>query len=195
MTFQFQVKTNEASLVHALKSGDESSFECLVREYGGYLMTITRRYLKSEADVQDSVQDTFLQAYQSFATFEGRSSIKSWLHRIAVNTALMRIRSKDRRPEALIDDTPSLFDEEGNRLESEAEFLNSIESDVIDKQSKESIRNHINELSELPRKLLMLRDIEGYSTDETAELMNMSVTAVKTGLHRARRALKQAIQA
>lgn len=184
----------EASLVNGLKNGDNASFEYLVREYGGYMMTVTRRYLKSEADVQDSVQESFLQAYNAIQKFEARSTVKSWLHRIAVNTALMRIRASSRRPEGLIDDTPSLFDDNGNRLESGIELLPSVESEAIGTQTRDCVRRYIQTLPDLSRDLLMLRDIEGYSTEETADLMSMSIASVKTGLHRARRALKQAIQ-
>lgn len=187
-------KNDELSLVKGLKNGDQASFEYLVREYGGYLMSVTRRYLKSEADVQDSVQDSFLQAYNAMKKFEGRSNVKSWLHRIAVNTALMRIRANGHRPEGLIEDSPSLFDESGNRLESGVELLPSVESEAINTQTRDCVRRYIQTLPDLSRNLLLLRDIEGYSTEETADLMSLSIASVKTGLHRARRALKQAIQ-
>ena len=157
-------------------------------------MTITRRYLKSEADVQDSVQDTFLQAFRSVGKFEGRSSIKSWLHRIAVNSALMKIRAQGRRMEELEDDSASLFDDRGKRIETEPEIGHSAEDVAINNETLTAVREHIEQLPELSRNLLLLRDIEGYSTEETAELLNISVASVKTGLHRARKSLKKQIE-
>ncbi len=185
---------SEITLLDKLRQGDSASFEQLIREHGGYLMTITRRYLKSEADVQDSVQDTFLQAFRSVGQFEGRSSIKSWLHRIAVNSALMKIRAQGRRMEELVDDNANLFDEHGKRIESEPEIGDSVEDEAITKETRKSVRIHIEQLPELSRNLLLLRDIEGYSTEETAELLSISIASVKTGLHRARKSLKKRIE-
>lgn len=183
----------EAALLEKLRQGDNASFEQLIREHGGYLMTITRRYLKSEADVQDSVQDTFLQAFRSVGKFEGRSSIKSWLHRIAVNSALMKIRAQGRRMEELEDDSASLFDDQGKRIETEPEIARSAEDEAVNNETLTAVREHIEQLPELSRNLLLLRDIEGYSTEETAELLNISLASVKTGLHRARKSLKKQI--
>ncbi len=184
----------ERALLEKLRQGDSASFERLIREHGSYLMTITRRYLKSEADVQDSVQDTFLQAFRSVGKFEGRSSVKSWLHRIAVNSALMKIRAQGRRMEELEDDSVSLFDDKGKRIETEPEIGHSAEDEAINNETLTAVREHIEQLPELSRNLLLLRDIEGYSTEETAELLSISVASVKTGLHRARKSLKKQIQ-
>ena len=180
-------------IIEHLRQGDNAAFEQLIREHGGYLMSITRRYLKSEADVQDSVQDTFMQAFRAAARFEGRASVRSWLHRIAVNAALMKIRTQSRRQEDAIDDTASLFDENGKRLVAEPEIHRSVEQEILDKESREMVRNHIETLPGVYRNLLLLRDIEGYSTSETAELLGVSIASVKTGLHRARKSLKQRI--
>ncbi|MBX2867589.1 MAG: sigma-70 family RNA polymerase sigma factor [Acidiferrobacterales bacterium] len=185
---------DELVLLDKLRQGDGASFELLIREYGGYLMTITRRYLQSEADVQDSVQDTFLQALRSVGQFEGRSSIKSWLHRIAVNSALMKIRAQGRRMEELVDDSASLFDERGKRIESEPEIGESVEDQAINNETRKTVRKYIEQMPELSRNLLLLRDIEGYSTEETANLLSISVASVKTGLHRARKLLKKRIE-
>ncbi len=189
-----ELSNDDKLFMEKLRQGDNSSFETLVREYGGYLMTVTQRYLKSEADVQDSVQDAFLQAYRAVGKFEGRSSIKSWLHRIAVNSALMKIRASKRHLEGLIDDSTDLFNEAGKRIVSEPEIGESVEQQAITREQRLAVRELIDTLPETSRNLLLLRDIEGYSTDETAEALNISVASVKTGLHRARKLLKRLIE-
>lgn len=184
---------DETELIRGLKSGSDQSFEFIVREYGGYLMTIARRYLQSEADVQDCVQESFIQVFRGVKTFEGRSTLKSWLHRIVINVALSKIRAQGRRREQLVDDSASLFHKDGSRIVRESEMSNSSELEAISKETISNVREKIGELPELPRNLLMLRDVEGYSTAEVEQMLGISNSAVKTGLHRARRALKQSI--
>lgn len=189
----FKILHDEDELVRGLKNADDHSFEFIVREYGGYLMTIARRYLPSEADVQDCVQETFLQVVRNVNNFEGRSSLKSWLHRIVVNAALAKIRTQGRRLDSLADDTDAMFDVKGSRIVSPSEAGQSVELTLIGEETNAYVRKKIQELPKLSRNLLMLRDIEGYSTQETTMLLDMSTAAVKTGLHRARRALKTAV--
>lgn len=186
---------DEHELVQGLKNANDQSFEFMVREYGGYLMTIARRYLQSEADVQDCVQESFIHVFRSVSNFEGRSSLKSWLHRIVVNAALSKIRAQGRRHEDLVDDSASLFYKDGSRIETESEITKSSELEAISKETMSNVREKIRQLPDLPRNLLLLRDIEGYSTAEVEKMLGISNSAVKTGLHRARRALKQSILA
>ena len=187
-------RESELALVQQLIAGDEKGFELLIRTHGGYLMTVARRYLNSEADVQDCVQETFLRAFEKISSFESRSSLRSWLHRITVNQALSKLRSMSRRPEQLLDDTASLFDDRGMRIVTPSETSNSAETEVSNQRDLEEIRTIIDELPDTSRNLLLLRDVEGYSTEETASLLGISVGAVKTGLHRARHALKTRIE-
>lgn len=157
-------------------------------------MSVARRYLSNDADVQDCVQETFLKAFEKVHTFENRSSLRSWLHRIAVNQALSKLRTYSRRPEQLLDDTSALFDEHGKRILMPSETTGSAESAVSNRQDLEDVRNVIAQLPDTSRNLLLLRDVDGYSTEETAKLLGTSISSVKTGLHRARHALKMRIE-
>ena len=105
----------EHQFIDRLRSGDANSYEILVRNYGGRMLSVARRYLKSEADAQDCEQDAYIQAFRNIGKFEGRSTLETWLHRIVVNTALMKIRSLKRCPEEFIADNASLFDKNGMR--------------------------------------------------------------------------------
>ncbi len=189
-----EISTNDIQLVEQLKHGDTDSFEYLVREYGGYMLAIAKRYLHNDADAQDTVQDAYIRAFQAIHNFKGHSSIKSWLHRITVNSALMKLRANGRRPVELIDDSPSLFDGNGKRIETNSEITLSIEDLAIDANKQWLVKAKIDLLPITSRNLLLLRDIEGYSTEETSELLNISIAAVKTGLHRARQRLKKSLE-
>ncbi len=180
----------ENQLINGLRNSDSVRYETLVRKYGGRMLSVARRYLKNEADAQDCVQDAYIQAFRNIHKFEGRSTIETWLHRIVVNTALMKIRSQKRRREAFIEDIPSLFDKNGMRIETENEISLSAETLLENKMTRALIRQQIDELPKTSRNLILLRDIEGYSTQETAALLGISTSATKTGLHRAREALK-----
>ena len=171
-------------------SEDDSYFENLIRQHGSRMLVVAKRYLRSDADAQDCVQDAFIQAFRNLEKFEGRSSVETWLQKIVINTALMKLRSTSRSREDLVEDNPSLFDSNGIRRETESEVSLSVEDFAVRKESQEMVKDAIDELPENFRNLLMLRDIEGYSVIETAELLEMSQGSVKTGLHRARNALK-----
>jgi RNA polymerase sigma-70 factor (ECF subfamily) len=185
---------NEKQLVDRLKNGDPGSFEFIVREYGSYILTISKRYLASEADAQDAVQDTYIQAFRAIGHFEGRSSLKSWLHRIAVNVALMKIRSNKRRPVELMTDNSTLFDVNGKRIETATAITLSLEDVTANNNQREMIKAQINNLPETAKNILLLRDIEGYSTEEVSKLLDISLSSVKTGLHRARQTLKKKLE-
>lgn len=184
----------EILLIAKLKQGDPASFEQLVRQYGGYMLTIARRYLFNEYDAQDTVQDAYLQAFNAIKHFEGRSSLRSWLHKIVTNSALMKIRGDSRRKIELLEDDRTLFDKQGKRIVTEQEISLSIEETAINKEKSAFVREHIDSLPATSRHLLLLRDIEGYSTEETSKLLGISIPAVKTGLHRARQALKKSLE-
>jgi RNA polymerase sigma-70 factor (ECF subfamily) len=180
----------EQQFIAGLRNGDAACYESLVRDHGGRMLAVARRYLRNEADAGDCVQEAYLQAFRNIGSFEGRSSIESWLHRIVVNAALMKIRSRKRRPEISIEDERSQFDTDGQRIEHEVQNTLSVDEMLAKKQSRALVRRAIDQLPENARNLLLLRDIEGYSTGEVAALLCITQGAVKTGLHRARSKLK-----
>ncbi|MCK5920503.1 MAG: sigma-70 family RNA polymerase sigma factor [Methylococcales bacterium] len=185
----------ERQLVAGLKNGDAACFESLVRDYGGRMLAVARRYIHNGADAQDCVQEAYLQAFRNIHQFKGQSSIATWLHRIVVNAALMKIRANKRRPEEYIDDDEeALFNASGERIERETEVSLSVEDVLIDEDARGEVRRCINQLPEFSRQLVLLRDIEGNSKVETARLLEVTISNVKTGLHRARKALRQRIE-
>src|SRR4051794_23458848 len=104
------VTIDEQALVAALRSGHEWAFEAMVRVYGGRLLSVARRFTRNDEDACDVVQSAYLCAFQALDEFKGACKLSTWLHRIVVNTALMRLRSRRRKPEESIDRLLPAFD-------------------------------------------------------------------------------------
>ncbi len=187
---QNEPKIDEAALVASIQSGDEAAFAQVVRLYGGRMLAVARRFLQHEQDAQDALQDAFLSAFRSIDKFHGDAKLSTWLHRIVVNAALMKLRTRKRKPERAIEDLLPKFRKDGHRADPTSAWAITFDTAVRDREIRELVRRSINELPESYRIVLLLRDIEGHSTEETAELMGLTAGAVKTRLHRARLALR-----
>jgi len=182
---------DDGALLDRLRAGENSAYEELVRTYGGRLLAVARRFLRSEDDARDAVQDAFLSAFRSIDRFEGNARLSTWLHRIVVNAALMKLRTRRRKPEQSIEELLPGFLENGH-LERPASPWRQTELDGVEReQLRGLLEENIGRLPEGYRNVLMLRDIEGLDTQETAEVMGLSEGAVKTRLHRARMALRE----
>jgi len=168
--------------------------EEIVRSNIGWMIAVAHRLLKDRALAEDAVQDAFLAAFRGLDQFEGRSSLKTWLHRITVNTALMQLRQLKRRAEAQFDEYLPEFDRFGCRIEEPWEHSASVEEILDNEQHRVRIHGAIEDLPDAYRIVLLLRDIEGYDTSETAALLHISEGNVKVRLHRAREALKKLIE-
>lgn len=185
---------DESELVAALKRGDDAAFEEVVRQYGARLLAVARRFLVNEADAQDAVQDAFLSAFRGIESFQEGARLSTWLHRIVVNASLMKLRTRRRHPETAIEDLLPKFQPNGHRDGAPIDWAGAEDTSVLDRETQRLVRQKIEELPESYRTVLLLRDIEERSTAETAELLGMTETAVKTRLHRARLALRQLIE-
>lgn len=183
----------DQSLVAALKTGEEQAYEQLVRRFGGWLLGVARRLVHGEQEAQDALQDAFLSAFKAIDRFQGDASLATWLHRITVNAALMRLRHRRRRPETLFEDLSS---GDGARQDPNYPPVNWSESAEVAAEraeTREFVRAMIDELPDTYRTVLVLRDIEEYDTAETAKELGITPNAVKIRLHRARQALRDRI--
>jgi RNA polymerase sigma-70 factor (ECF subfamily) len=181
--------TAEQAFVARLKAGDEAAYEELVRTRGGHLLAVARRLLRDEDAACDAVQDAFLSAFRSIQRFDGHAQLSTWLHRIVVNAALMRIRSRQRRPEQSIEPMLPRFAEDGHHAEPVVSWAESGGDALEAEQTRALVRAGIDELPERHRTVLVMRDIDGLSTREVADLLGSTENAVKLRLHRARQAL------
>lgn len=179
----------ETELVSALKAGDDTAFETLVRTSSQRLLAVARRFARTEEDAQDIVQTAYLNAFRALEKFEGQSQLSTWLHRIVVNTALMKLRTQRTNPEESIDTLLPTFSGDGHHVEQFRDW--NVPADVLVEraETRAVVRACIAELPEMYRSVLLLRDIEERSTRDVADALDLSTAAVKTRLHRARQAL------
>jgi len=182
--------SEEASLLARLRAGDEAAFALLVRRNAGRLLAVARRMLRSEEDARDALQDAFLQAFRGIDRFEGGAQISTWLHRILVNACLMKLRSRGRKPEESIEELFPRFHEDGHRADPGPAWRTDGPDPVESREIRSLVRASIDRLPDIYRNVLLLRDIEGLSTEEAARMLDVKVDTVKVRLHRARQALR-----
>jgi RNA polymerase sigma-70 factor (ECF subfamily) len=180
--------------VRRLQAGDAEAFEALVRRETPRLLAVARRMLRDEEDARDAVQEAFVSALRSLGAFGGRCQISTWLHRIAVNAALMKLRARRRKPEDSIEDLLPSFLEDGHHEHHPGEWRDTGEAQLASREDREFVRAAIDRLPESYRTVLLLRDIEELDTAEAAEALGLSDNAVKVRLHRARQALRTLLE-
>ncbi|MCG5054845.1 MAG: sigma-70 family RNA polymerase sigma factor [Myxococcales bacterium] len=184
-------------LVEKAKTGDFSAFETLVQRHQERVYRLALRMTGGESDAQEVVQDALLSAWRNLAKFEGKAQFGSWLYRIAANAALMLLRSRRRHPQVSMEDIKlDGADEPGpNGFGSGAgdDWSKRPDDQLQSTELRSAIQSAVDELPEASRAVFLVRDVEGLSTEETAEMLGLSVPAVKTRLHRARLALREAI--
>ena len=166
-----------------------------MREQGPRLLAACRRILRNEEDARDAVQDAFLSACRALGKFQRGSLLTTWLHRIAVNCCLMRLRTRRRKPEDPIEDLLPQFDESGHQARSSRGWRKSPEEIFEQAETRRILREEVDRLPESYRTVLMLRDFEEFSTEEAGRVLEISNSAVKTRLHRARQALRGLLDA
>lgn len=178
-------------LLSALRAGDAVAFEHVVRLHTPRLLDVARRFLGGcDADALDAVQDAFVSAFKGLHSFSGNSALGTWLHSIVVRACLMKLRKRRRHPESSIDDLLPRYLADGHRAHPGPAWCGATDDLAQREESREIVRRCIDELPDPYRTVLLLRDIEEYNTDTTAELLRTNCNVVKTRLHRARQALR-----
>jgi RNA polymerase sigma-70 factor (ECF subfamily) len=176
--------------IEALRVGDRREFARLVDAYSGPLYRLALKMLGNATDAEDALQNTFLKAFQHVDQFEGRSSLSTWLYRIASNEALMQLRK--RRPETTFSDISVEDDEEQNFDPVQLTDWPSLpEEELLSAEARTTLDHAIEHLPEKLRIVFVLRDIEDLSIQETSQVLGLSETAVKTRLLRARLRLRE----
>jgi RNA polymerase sigma-70 factor (ECF subfamily) len=183
------IANSEAELVARLRDGDETAYEELVRSETRHLLAVARRLLRNEEDAQDAVQQALLSAFRALPAFTGQSRLTTWLHRIVTNAALMKLRTRRRQPEDSIEDLLPKFLEDGHHVEQFSEWALPADMKMLRRETRAHVRAAIDALPDSYRTVLLLRDIEELSTEETARALGVNPNAVKIRLHRARQAL------
>jgi RNA polymerase sigma-70 factor, ECF subfamily len=186
-----EVAKDDLDLVHASRDGDVTAFEHLVKRYDRKLLRIAQSITHNREDSQDAVQEAFLKAYQNLSAFREDSKFSTWLFRITVNQSLMKLRKQRSTREASLDDD---FQAEGDILPKEVtDWAPNPEQLYWASELRDILIKCLEELSPILRMVFVLRDIEGLTIDQTVEVLNVSQTAVKARLWRARLQLRDSL--
>jgi RNA polymerase sigma-70 factor (ECF subfamily) len=185
---------DDLTLAAALKDRETNAGEEFVRRFGSTAFATARRFLQSDSDCEDAVQESFLSAVQSIGTFKGNSALGTWLHRIVVNVCLMKLRSRAPQPSLSIDALLPTFDTSGRHMQAVRRWKSAPDHRLLREETRELVRRCIDMLPDDHRTVLILRDIEELSTQETAEILRATPGIVKTRLHRARQALRSLLE-
>lgn len=179
----------EHLLIQQAREGDLEAFTKLVSKYQNDLFSLVLRILGREDDAWDTVQETFVHLIDHLKNFEGRSTFKTYLFRIGTNLSLNRLRKRKREPLRLQEETS----EEGKFSHPEfiAPWRENPEVLAQEKETREILERSLNSLEEKYRIVFLLRDIEELSTEEVAEILDLSPANVKVRLHRARLFLRE----
>lgn len=185
-----ELSADESGLLARLRAGDDGAYEELLRTHSPRLLAVARRIVGNDEEARDVIQDAFLNAFRSLKNFHGDARLSTWLHRIVVNSALMKLRTRKRKPEESIEPLLPAFLADGHYAEKFSSWGEQADAALSRSETQELVRQHIDELPESFRTVLVLRDIEGMDTEETARVLDTTPNAVKIRLHRARAALR-----
>jgi RNA polymerase sigma-70 factor, ECF subfamily len=182
-------ESEDGTLVRASKAGDVAAFEELVKRYDSKLLRIAQHVTHNLEDAQDAVQEAFLKAFQKLRQFQEKSKFSTWLIRITINQALMKLRKQRRQREVSIDE--DFQTEEGMLPLEVADWAPNPEQRYTASELKEILTKALQELQPGLRVVFVLRDIEGLSLGQTAETLDLTVSAVKARSWRARMQLRE----
>jgi RNA polymerase sigma-70 factor (ECF subfamily) len=181
---------DEQALLQGLRTQRPEAYETLVRTYTPRLLAVGRRMLGSDEDARDVVQEAFMNAFRSIDRFEGQAKLSTWLHRIVVNAALMKLRTRRRKPEESLEPLLPAFRDNGHHVDKFSQWDETADQMAEREETRQVVRDAILSLPDTYRDVLILRDIEEMSTEETARALGITANAVKIRLHRARLALR-----
>jgi len=179
----------DLALVHACKNGDAAAFEQLVKRYDSKLFRIAQHITHNREDAQDAVQEAFLKVFRKLTQFRENSQFSTWLTRITVNESLMKLRKQRSTREVPIDED---FDGAEHMAAFEiADWAPNPEELYRGSELRNILRSSLQELQPGLRVVFVLRDVEGMSTEQTAEVLELTPVAVKARLWRARLRLRE----
>ncbi len=180
---------DEAALIQGLKRGDPEACACMIKKFAPRVYAIAIRMLNDPNDAEEVLQETFISACKNIHRFEERSALNTWLHRIATNAALMHLR-KHKHRELSLDDPIEI--QGGDDVYREVRDATLAPDDhAMNSEIRDVLEKAIASLPETLRTVFILREVEGYSTEETANMLGISISATKVRLHRARLRLRE----
>lgn len=184
---------SDATLLERIGSGDQAAFEGVMRKYNGKLFRVARAILKDDTDAEDVLQDAYLDAYRHLGDFRGDSELSTWLTRIVVNHALMRLRREKRRSSIVPFQSTSAPDGETPETQVPDNRSESPSTGAIRAETRRILERRIDELPSSFRAVFVMREVEDMSMEEIAECLSIAPATVRTRLFRARALLREAL--
>jgi RNA polymerase sigma-70 factor, ECF subfamily len=177
----------EAALIEGLKAGDQDAFEAIFNLYSAKLYNVAHRILGDVADTQEVIQDVFWAVYRKAKSFRGNSQFSTWLYRLTVNAALGRIRRSKKNKEVEYEEFLPRFQQNGHHLVRPViDWSDTLEETYAKQQVQGFLKDALDQLKPIDKSVVVLSDLEGISDKEIAAALGITVSAVKTRLHRAR---------
>lgn len=181
-----RAQIEDVELVRRARSGDLDAFEWLLGRHQQRVLRVVLSIVKEPMDAEEVAQEVFLTVFEKIDKFRGDASFTTWLHRVAVNAALMQRRKKKADRSVPLDEVMPAFDDKGMIAANVGDWTERAEDPVLQQEARVVIEAAVDKLEEIYRTVFTLRDIQGFSTEETAGILDLSIAAVKTRLHRAR---------
>lgn len=179
---------NEAVLIRQLQAGDEQAFEAVFNKYSPKLYNVAQRILGEPADAAEVIQEVFLTVFRKAESFQGNSQFSTWLYRLTVNEALGRIRkNKNRSKEVGYEEyLPKFADDGHHAVRPVVDWSDTVEEQYAGQELRQLLSAALNQLKPVDKSVVVLSDVEGMADREIAKTLGLTVSAVKTRLHRAR---------
>ncbi len=189
LQIDLDIYPDEAALMQALQNGEPDACACMLKHFAPRVYAVAMRMMGDPDEAEEVLQETFISACKNIQRFEGRSALNTWLHRIATNAALMRLRKRKNKEVSLDNPIESL---DGDDIPRQIEDWDYYPADLaLNSETRDVLEQAIATLPDTLRSVFVLREIEGYSTAEVAEMLDISVSAAKVRLHRARLRLRE----
>ncbi len=178
---------SDGHLIERLKAGDENALEAIVNLHSAKLYNVALRILGDPADAEEVIQDVFWIVYRKANTFQGNSQLSTWLYRLTVNAALGKIRRNRKHKEVEYEEFLPKFQNDGHHLvRPVVDWSDTLDENYTKREVQELLSQALNQLKPLDKSVIVLSDLEGLSDKEIAAALSLTVSAVKTRLHRAR---------
>ena len=188
MARQLDSNRSDETLVAEFQKGSQDSFEELISRYADKAYGMASRLVRNPEDAEEVIQDVFTTVFRKVEGFEGKSSFSSWLYRITVNAALMKIRKRKQERAVLIEDVMPSFKDSAALRVNESQNADHL---AYRRQLGEALKDAISRLPEEYRPVYLLRDVDGLSSEEVGKILGISIPAVKSRLHRSRLMLRR----